>query len=314
MKEIKNLPASVRARLFASATAKGEVFNRTLVRYAIERFLFRLSKHAGRDRFVLKGAMLFITWSEAVYRPTGDLDLLAHAPADPTAMKAIVADICATPVPDDAIVFDADSITVEAVRREEEYQGLRVSMWAKLENARIRLRIDMGIGDVVHPAPREIGFPCLLPDMGIPRILAYPPETVVAEKFEAMVRFGEANGRLKDFHDIWAITNTFEFEMAVLVQALIGTFRRRDATLPADIPFGLTAAFAEIPQKRVMWGAFLARNPPAVTPPPLDEVLAELRCFIGPVLRSAAHPELAIGTWSLRLGWASPVRAMQAPE
>lgn len=306
MKEIKNLPASVRARLFASATAKGEIFNRTLVRYGIERFLFRLSKYADRDRFILKGAMLFITWPQAVHRPTGDLDLLAHASADPTAMRAIIADICAISVPDDAIVFDSGSITVEAVREEEEYQGLRVSMLAKLENARIPLRIDMGFGDAVHPAPGEISFPCLLPGMGIPRILAYPPQTVVAEKFEAMVRFGEANGRLKDFNDIWAIANTFEFEMAALVQALRGTFQRRQAMLPTDIPFALTAAFAALPEKRRMWDAFLARNPPAVSPPPFDEVLAELRRFIGPVLHAAADPESASGTWSPRLGWAQP--------
>lgn len=314
MKEIKNLPASVRARLFAGATAKGEVFNRILVRYGIERFLFRLSRYTDRDRFVLKGAMLFVTWSQAVYRPTGDLDLLAYAPADPEAMKAIVAEICAIAVPDDAIVFDTGSIIVEAMREDEVYQGLRVAVTAKLGNIRIAVRIDMGFGDAVHPAPREITFPCLLPDMGVPRILAYPPETVVAEKFEAMVRFGEANGRLKDFNDIWAIANTFGFEMATLVQALRGTFERRQATLPADIPFALTAAFAALPEKRRMWDAFLARNPPAVSPPPFEDVLGELRRFIGPVLRAAAHPGSAGGTWSPGSGWTPPARATRTPE
>lgn len=305
MKEIKNLPASVRAKLFAGATAKGEVFNRVLVRYGIERFLFRLSSYTDRDRFVLKGAMLFVTWSQAVYRPTGDLDLLAYASADPGAMKAIVADICAIPVPDDAIIFDTNGISVEAVREDEAHQGLRVSIPAKLGNARIPLHIDMGFGDAVHPAPREISFPCLLPDMGVPRILAYPPETVVAEKFEAMVRFGEANGRLKDFNDIWAISNTFDFDMATLVQALRGTFHRRQATLPADIPFALTAAFAAMPEKHRMWEAFLARSPPATSPPPLEEVLSDLRRFIGPVLRAAADAESADGKWQPGPGWSS---------
>ena len=264
MKEIKNLPASIRVRLLANAQAKGDIFDRVLVRYAIERFLFRLSKHADRDRFVLKGAMLFVTWSRAVQRPTGDLDLLAYAPADPIVMKAVVANICAIPVPDDAIIFDADSIVVEAVREEEVYQGLRVSLSAKLGNARIRLRIDMGIGDAVHPAPREIDFPCLLPDMGVPRILAYPPETVVAEKFEAMVRFGEANSRLKDFNDIWAIMSTFDFEMATLVQALKGTFQRPGGHCahrhPARLDRGLRRVAREAPNVERLSRAQSARR------------------------------------------------------
>jgi hypothetical protein len=139
----------------------------------------------------------------------------------------------------------------------------------------------------------------------VPEILAYPPETVIAEKFEAMVRFGEADSRLKDFNDIWAIMNTFEFDMATLVQAVLGTFKRREIAIPKDMPFALTAAFGEMTDKRKMWDAFLRRNPPALPPPVLDELLLDLRRFLGPVLVAAALPDNATGRWDPSRGWSA---------
>jgi hypothetical protein len=305
VKEIKNLPASVRAKLLALAKANAEDFNRTLVRFGIERFLYRLSQHAHRDRFILKGAMLFITWPEGMYRPTGDLDLLAYGPPEPEAMRSVIAEICTVDVPEDGLVFDPGSVAVEAVREDDKYQGVRATMLAKLENAKIHLQLDVGFGDVIHPAPQKITFPTLLADMRKPEVLAYPPETVIAEKFEAMVRFGAADGRLKDFNDIWAISKTFEFEMATLAQALIGTFARRETVLPVDIPFALTAEFAALEDKRKMWDAFLKRNPPAVPPPPFEDLLSELRAFLGPVLAATALLENARGRWRSVGGWSN---------
>lgn len=303
MKEVKNLPASIRAKLLSLAKANGEDFNRTLVRYGIERLLYRLSQHANRDRFILKGAMLFITWPEGMHRPTGDLDLLAYGPPEPNVMQTIMAEICAVASPDDGLVFDPVSVAVEAVREDENYQGVRVTMLALLEKAKISLQIDVGFGDAIHPEPQKIVFPSLLGGMSKPEVLAYPPETVIAEKFEAMVRFGAADGRLKDFNDIWAISKTFDFDMATLAQAMIGTFARREIALPTDIPFALTAEFAALEDKRKMWDAFLKRNPPAVPPPPFEALLAELRSFIGPVLTAAKLPENARGRWRAPGGW-----------
>ena len=303
MKQVKNLPASIRAKLLAHSKARREDFNRTLVRYGTERFLFRLSQHASRDRFILKGAMLFLTWPDGVFRPTGDLDLLGYGPPDPPTLQGMIAEICGIPDPDDALVFDLNSISVESVREEDKYQGARVLVCAILQNAKIFLQIDVGFGDAVYPLPRTITFPCLLPNMREPQILAYPAETVIAEKFEAMVRFGAANGRLKDFNDIWAITKTFHFEMAALVRAISGTFMGRETDIPTEIPVALTPAFAELPEKRKMWNAFLQRNPPALPPPSLDEVLADLRRFIGPVLTGSTIPESATGRWDPIHGW-----------
>lgn len=305
MKEIKNLAASVRAKLLAMAKASGEDFNRTLVRYGIERFLVRLCAHADRDRFILKGAMLFMTWPEGMHRPTGDLDLLAYGPPEPEIVQRVVAEICAAPADDDGIIFHPASVAVEAVREEDKYQGVRITMVAALDTAKIPLQIDVGFGDAVHPEPKKIVFPSMLEDMKKAEVLAYPPESVIAEKFEAMVRFGPADGRLKDFNDIWAISKTFEFDMATLAQALIGTFRRRETILPTTIPFALSDDFAALEDRRKMWTAFLKRNPPALTPPPFEELLVELRAFLGPVLAAAALPENAKGQWRPAAGWSN---------
>ncbi|MFN4281589.1 MAG: nucleotidyl transferase AbiEii/AbiGii toxin family protein [Alphaproteobacteria bacterium] len=306
MKKIKNLPVSLQAKLLAYAKANGDDYNRTLVRYGIERFLFRLSQHPDRDRFVLKGAMLFITWPEGAQRPTGDLDVLAYGPPEVASMSTFIKNICSIPglESEDGLMFALDKIVVEAVREDAGYQGLRVEVPMTLGTTRINLQIDVGFGDAVYPPPKRISFPCLLPaDMPAPQVLAYPPETVIAEKFEAMVRFGEADSRLKDFNDIWAIMKTFNFEMATLVEAVLGTFNRRGTVLPNSVPFALTAEFGQLPEKRRMWNAFLGRNPPAMPPPPLDDLLTELRGFFGPMLAAAARSDNARGQWDPIRGW-----------
>lgn len=303
MTDVRNIPASVRARLFNWSKESGENFERTLVRYGVERFLYRLSRHPQANRFILKGAMLFITWPEGIHRPTGDLDLLGYGPPDPDTIRALINDICKIADEQDGLWFDPETTVVEQIREEDKYQGVRVITRAKLENAVIRLQIDVGFGDRVFPDPRRISFPCLLPDMAVPDVLAYPPETVIAEKFEAMVKLGEADSRLKDFSDIWAISRTFGFDLPALAQAMLGTLNQRGTPIPNDIPVALTDAFAALPEKQKGWEGFLKRNPPAIDPPPLPELLSDLRAFLGPVIRALALPEGAKGTWVPGSGW-----------
>ncbi|WP_184715260.1 nucleotidyl transferase AbiEii/AbiGii toxin family protein [Caulobacter sp.] len=296
-KIIKDPAASIRARLLAHAKAKGDDFGRVLTRYAIERLLFRLSQTQAAERYVLKGAMLFVTWPEHVARPTGDLDLLGQGDADPEALRALFASICAVELPDDGIRFDPSTVKVEPVREADKYQGATLSLKATLAGALITVLVDIGFGDNVHPAPKREMFPGLLPGLPQANILMYPPETVVAEKFEAMIRFGEANGRIKDFHDIWVTTRTFPLDLANVVAAVAGTLRRRETADPTDLPIGLTEAFAVIQEERGLWTGFLRRTPPALTPPTFPELQAELRTFFGPVLAGLATPEGARGTW-----------------
>jgi hypothetical protein len=197
-------------------------------------------------------------------------------------------------------------LKVEPVREVDKYQGARLSLRGRLAGAVIPVLVDIGFGDYVHPAPKRENFPSLLPGLPQANILMYPPETVVAEKFEAMIRFGEANGRIKDFHDIWVTTRTFRFDLSNLVEAVGGTLRRRETAIPNAMPVGLTEAFAAIADERGLWSGFLRRTPPSLEPPALPQLLAELRRFFAPVIAGLGHPEAARGHWDPHLSaWAA---------
>lgn len=295
---LKNPAASVRARLLKHARDHGDDFQRVLTRYAIERFLFRLSQSENAARFVLKGAMLFATWPEHAFRPTGDLDLLGEGDPDPEAIAEVLRRVCAVEAPGDGILFDVASVQVDPVREADKYQGARLRLTGQLESAVITVRVDIGFGDRVYPAPTVQDFPTLLPDLPKPRVLMYPPETVVAEKFEAMIRFGETNGRIRDFYDLWVTSRTFPFDLPTLVEAMSGTLRRRETAFPDQIPVGLTDTFATIAAERGFWTGFLRRTPPALEPPDFPQLQEELRRFFGPVIAALAAPEGAKGRWS----------------
>lgn len=297
-KILKNPAASIRARLANHAAQHNDTFGRVLTRYAIERLLFRLSKTPAAERYVLKGAMLFATWSGHVFRPTGDLDLLGEGAPDPAALTKLFTQVCQIDVPEDGLVFDPATLKVDPVREADKYQGARVSLIGILDTARIPVQVDIGFGDHVHPRPKRGNFPSLLPGLPQANILMYPPETVIAEKFEAMIRFGEANGRLKDFHDIWVTTRTFSFALPTVVEAVGGTLRRRQTPIPTEMPVGLTETFAAIVEERGLWTGFLRRTPPLSAPPPFPKLQEELRRFFGPVIDSLEAPESAKGTWS----------------
>jgi hypothetical protein len=220
-------------------------------------------------------------------------------------MRALFADICAIEDASDGLLFDLDSFRVDRLREEEEYEGLRIHVNATLAGARIPLQIDVGFGDRVHPEPRVIDFPCILSDLKTPHILAYPKETVVAEKFEAMIRYAEAISRVKDLHDIRVISQTFEFEKTTLAEAITGTLRQRRTDLPAETPYALSQTFASDPQKAQLWQAFLRRSAPADEGLPLGAVVDDLRRFLGPVIIHLSRPDRALGTWTPLTGWSA---------
>jgi hypothetical protein len=187
---------------------------------------------------------------------------------------------------------------VEPAREGEKYRGARLSLSGRLGTAIIPVQVDIGFGDRVYPAPSRKVFPGLLPDLPSADVLMYPPETVVAEKFEAMIRFAEENGRIKDFHDIWVTTRTFPFDLSTLVEAIGGTLQRRETAVPTETPVALTPAFAERMDKQALWTGFLRRTPPTLPPPAFGELVAELRRFFDPLLSGLALPEAAKGRWN----------------
>ena len=293
----KNHSASIRARLLAHARENEDDFQRVITRYGIERLLFRLSQTEAEGAYILKGAMLFATWPENAFRPTGDLDLLGNCNPDPAAIQNTFQEICRVDLPEDGIIFDPASVTVEAVREAEKYQGATLRLTGTLGTAVITVLVDIGFGDWVYPPPERQEYPSLLPDLPAPRVFMYPPETVVAEKFEALIRFAEANSRIKDFYDLWITSRTFPFEMSILVEAVLGTMHRRETAIPVEMPVGLTEVFALVANDRGYWTGFLRRTPPATQPPGFPQVLEELRQFFGPVIAVLATPEGARGRW-----------------
>ncbi|MBE2243938.1 MAG: nucleotidyl transferase AbiEii/AbiGii toxin family protein [Burkholderiaceae bacterium] len=269
----RNIGASVRQRLLNLAHARGQPMELLLTRYALERLLHRLSMSPHRERFVLKGAMLLATWFDEPHRATRDVDLLGFGDAADNALLGTFREIMAVEV-DDGVRFDLKGLRIEAIREEVEYGGSRLRTTAALAGARIPITVDIGFGDAVEPGVEEIDLPVLL-DMPSPHLRAYPPETVIAEKFHAMVALGRANSRMKDYYDVWMLTRAFEIDSERLRRAIAATFTRRNTVVPVEVPDGLSDEFAVDAGKRRQWVAF-ARDLSGPIPG-LDLVVRDLR-------------------------------------
>jgi predicted nucleotidyltransferase component of viral defense system len=284
VKKVKNIGASVRARLLKLSKEQGQSFELVLTRFALERLLFRLSQSRFADRFVLKGAMLLMSWLEEPHRGTRDLDLLGFGDPTPNAMLQTFREIL-TQDADDGVMFNANALRVDRIREEVEYGGLRLRATASISGARINLTIDIGFGDALEPGAEFIDYPVLL-DHPAPRLQAYARETVIAEKFQAMVALGRANSRMKDFYDIWILSRSFSFDDNRLARAIAATFARRGTAIPIDRPDALSPAFAADELKQQQWRAFL--EDAALNPGTLAEVTDDLAAFLMPHAGSAA--------------------------
>jgi len=294
----KNLPESVRQRLLKLSAARREPFDLLLARFAVERLLYRLGTTRHANRFLLKGAMLFAVWLDNMHRPTRDVDLLGFGTIEAGEIQGVFKEVCETSVPEDGLVFVAKSLSTEPIREDVRYGGIRVKLQARLANVRIPVQIDIGVGDVVTPAPEIVTFPALL-DFAAPSLRAYPVYTVIAEKTEALVYRGEINTRMKDFFDLRFMGRTFELDGALMLRALSATFERRETTLPREIPYGLTDAFVAL--RESFWRAFLKRN--GLVETSFAETVAELREMLMPVLRAAKDGNTFGKTWKPGLGW-----------
>jgi len=269
-----NLPASIRARLKQRADATRQDFNLTLTHFGLERLLYRLSISQYADRYLLKGALLFSLWYDQPHRPTRDVDLLGFGPDDVETAVVAFREISQIAV-EDGIVFDPASVAGSVIRKEAGYGGVRVDLRATLDGARIALQVDIGFGDVVTPAPEPIHYPMLLDDLPTLQLRAYPKFTVVAEKFHAICLLGMTNSRMKDFFDLWVLLTEEELAPVELRRAVEATFARRRLAVPADLPLGLSDAFAQDPIKQRQWAAFLRKN--GLKPLELIDVVARLR-------------------------------------
>ena len=251
-----NSPASVRQRLLNLAREKGQVFDVVLVAYGLERLMYRLSISEHRDSFVLKGGMLVTLWIGDENRVTRDADFLGFGDASEERLISVFSEVVSQQV-DDGLIYDIDNLTARAIREEQQYDGIRLRTVANLGKTRIPIVVDVGFGDATIAPDLTIEYPTLL-DMPAISIRAYPPASVVAEKFHAVVLLGLVNSRMKDYYDLWAILNSQAIETSELVDAIAATFSRRETDVPSTVPAGLTDAFSADPLKTQQWATYTA--------------------------------------------------------
>jgi predicted nucleotidyltransferase component of viral defense system len=301
-KPAKDVSASIRQRLLNLRGALGENFMLILNRYARERLLYRIGVSPYSDRFVLKGAVLFVLWSDEPHRMTQDIDLLGLGDSAVPELVRVFQDICSLPAGDDGLRLPIEEVTAEEIREDQVYGGIRVKITAYLGKMRIPLQVDIGFGDAVIPDPEVVSIPSLL-DLPNPRLRAYPRETVIAEKTQAMVVLGMANSRMKDYYDLWILAQSHEFDGALLSEALRTTFTRRQTSIPGDIPIGLSDEFGRDGIKRVQWQAFTRKSGLAARGPELLAVIETMREFLLPPIEAARDGRTFALRWYPGRGW-----------
>ena len=272
---------SVHQRLINVRNETGEQFNHLLMRYGLERLLYRLKAAGHSNSFVLKGAMLFSLWRDVPGRPTRDIGLLGFGEPTHEHLRSIFADACGVKVIDDGLRFDVGSIQTDDIRDDQEYHGIRVRLLGFLGPARLAIQVDVGFGDVVTPAPESINYPAIL-DFPAPHLRAYHPATVIAEKLNAMIVLGAMNSRMKDFYDMHVILRHMQIDNGVLALAIRATFERRKVALPV----AFTPEFLDDGTKETQWRAFVRRSSLRGFELTLAEVLVGLRERLWPVLCS----------------------------
>jgi predicted nucleotidyltransferase component of viral defense system len=285
----------IRNRLRKIASAENRQVDFLIIHYCIERLLYRLSVSPYADNFVLKGGLLLYSLLEERARATRDVDLLARRIQNlPETMEKVFTDIISIPV-DDAVSFDTEGIIIERIKEDAEYEGIRVKFVAYLGKSRSTLQFDIGFGDAIVPAPVEMTYPSLL-DMEPPHLKAYTIESVIAEKFQAAVFLSVANSRMKDFYDIYELSQSFDFDGATLYDAVKQTFGRRNTELP-EMPTIFTEGFATIPDKQIQWQAF-QRRVEVAHDIDFSKALSAIRVFLEPIYQAIYADTTFNGKWS----------------
>ncbi len=295
MKPLKNIAASVHQRLLNVARDSNRPFNELAQYYALERWLYRLARSEYRNQFVLKGALMLLVWDLPVTRPTRDIDLLGRVGNDLENIQRIIASICEVPAEDDGMEFDPGSVETSRIAEDADYEGVRATFDARLGKARLPMQVDIGFSDIVTPGAVPIVYPAILGSPA-PELEGYNRETAIAEKFQAMVKLGELNSRMKDFFDVWMLSRTTGFRGAELAQAIKQTFRRRGTLLTIE-PVCFSGAFAASAAKAVQWQAFIRRGRFADPAPPFAEIVEAVAGFLRPINAGLLAGEAWTRTW-----------------
>lgn len=295
LKNVSNLAASVQARLQNRARASKRPFQELLQYYAMERFLYRLSTTTHRTRFVLKGALMLYVWDAPLARATKDLDFLGRLDNSLENLDRVVREVCVAEVEPDGMAFDPATVQADRIKEDADYQGVRVRFVGLLGKARVAMQMDVGFADVVTPSAQDITYPALL-DFAAPAITGYPRETVVAEKFQAMVYLGTLNSRMKDFYDVWFLARQFAFDGTVLSAAIAATFENRGTAIDL-VPIAFTPEFTEQVSTLAQWTAFRKKLPNTECPERLSAIVPFLAEFLLPIARAYERGESFDQRW-----------------
>jgi hypothetical protein len=294
----KNIAASVHQRLLNKARKSSRPFNEILQYFAIERFIYRLCKSPYADRFVLKGALMFSAWTGLMSRPTMDIDLLGNIDNSIDLIVAIFKEVCETEVEKDGIVFQKDTVTASRITEDADYKGIRVLLRGNLSIIRLSLQIDIGFGDVIIPKPGKVKYPVFF-DFPQPELNGYTMESTIAEKFQAMVKLGLLNSRMKDFYDIWLLSRRFDFKDETLIEAIKKTFEKRKTLLTSE-PTIFNSTFMKDDTKQTQWQGFIKKTKLTDAPTSFEDVAGGIKIFLQPIVVSMINKQ------TLRIFWAAP--------
>lgn len=303
MKEdIKNIAASVRDRLKNTAKMSSRPFGEVLQYYGMERFLYRFSQSSHKDKFILKGALMFAVWDVPDRRTTLDIDFLARYDNRVESFEKIMKDVCQISVSDDALIFDPQTVTGQKIKEDADYEGVRIKFVGFLERSRIPMQIDIGFGDVVYPKPKSIDYPVML-DFPKPNLKGYPVESVVSEKFEAMIKLGLLNSRMKDFYDTWLLTRQFPFGGLKITESLKRTFTHRKTDLPMKKPLFAPEIYDKNSDRQTLWQAFLKKGEIKHAPKTLSSTAKIIEKFLVTPLESIVKREKFLAKWNVSGKW-----------
>ncbi|MFC1524873.1 nucleotidyl transferase AbiEii/AbiGii toxin family protein [Planctomycetota bacterium] len=300
--DIINIPASIKTRLQNKARETNRPFAEVLQYYGMERFLYRFSRSEYTDKFILKGALMFTVWQIPERRTTLDIDFLAYYDNQVAAIENIIKDICIVAVEPDGLIFDASTVSGQKIKEDADYEGVRVKFLGFLERSRITMQIDVGFGDVIYLKPKKIDYPVIL-NLPKPHLKGYPVESVVSEKFEAIVKLGLLNSRMKDFYDIWLMMHRFDFKGLNLAEALKKTFEHRKTSLPNDKPLFAHEIYDGKSDRQTLWKAFLKKGDIKHAPERLSTIAKEIEEFLIKPLDVINKGQSINGAWKAPGPW-----------
>ena len=300
-KKIKDIAASVHQRLLNKAKNTTRPFNELLQHFAIERFIYRLSKSPNADRFFLKGALMFSAWTGLESRPTMDIDLLGKISNSLEVIVDAMKNACEMEVYPDGMAFHSETVSAARITEGAEYEGVRCRVRGNLGNVRVSLQIDIGFGDVIIPGPCKFAYPTLL-DFPPPELNGYTKESTIAEKFQAMVKLGVLNSRMKDFYDIWFLSRMFDFRGEILAQAIEKTFENRNTPISGN-PMVFDLSFTKDEDKKVQWLGFIKKARITDAPGSFENVAAAVKAFLEPIVGSIVDRQTFHGIWTAPGPW-----------